>query len=133
MVNVELEPGQHTVKMSLANHSILEAVINISGTGEVTCVYVTGGLCSSVTPPSIVVSGIVILGYLRELLTDTCAWVTDKGGWEAIVTFDIMALIRGYTGEEDLGFNVTSAYIMGAIAYYSGNVGSGNSLMECSF
>ena len=133
MVNVELEPGQHTIKISLANHSILEAVINISGTGAVTCVYVTGGLCGSITPPSIVISGIVVLGYLKELLADTCAWVIDKGGWENIAAFDIMALVKGYSGVEDLGFDVTSANIMGAIAYYSGNVGSGNSLMECSF
>ena len=133
MVNVELEPGQHTIKISLANHSILEAVINISDTGTVTCVSVSGGLCGSATPPSIVISGIVVLGYLKELLTDTCAWVTDKGGWESVVTYDIMDLIKGYSGAIELGFTVTSAHIMGAIAYYSGNVESGNSLMRCSF
>ena len=133
MVSIELEPGSHTIKISLAGYSGLNATINVSNTGVVTCVSVTGGSCGSVTPPSIVVSGIVVLGYLKELVADTCAWVIDLDGWESIAAFDIMALIKGYSGVEDLGFVVTSANIMGAIAYYSGNVESGNSLMECSF
>lgn len=133
MISIELEPGQHTIKVSLANHSTLKASINISDTGAVSCVYVSGGSCGSITPPGIVISGISILVYLKELLVNTCAWVTDLGGWEAVAAFDIMALIKGYSGEEDVGFNVTSATIMGAIAFYSGNVESGNNLMECNF
>ena len=133
MKSVNLAPGQHSISMSLANHNLLTAIISVSSTGAVSCVSVSGGSCGDTTPPGIVVSGITIIGYLKESLEDVCAWVAEKGGAIGIATFDIMSLIKGYSGETDLGFSVMSADIMGAIAYYSGNVESGNELMKCSY
>jgi hypothetical protein len=67
--------------------------------------------------------------------SDICAWITSKGGWANIGTYDIMTLIRAYlhVPGSDLGFVVMSAYITGCVLYYIGNRPSGNSFTGCSF
>ncbi|OGT36560.1 MAG: hypothetical protein A3F11_00460 [Gammaproteobacteria bacterium RIFCSPHIGHO2_12_FULL_37_14] len=65
--------------------------------------------------------------------TDICTWITSKGGWNNLRIFDIMTLVSAYLGQTNLGFTITIAYIMGAVAYYLNNLQSGNSLTRCSF
>jgi hypothetical protein len=62
-----------------------------------------------------------------------CSWVLSKGGPTNIAVFDIMTLVSAYLGHADVGFPVTIAHIMGAVAYYLGNVLSGDSLTGCTF
>lgn len=64
---------------------------------------------------------------------DICSWITSKGGWANLAVFDIMALVSTYLGQTSLGFPITVAYIMGTVAYYLGNLSSGNSNTECTF
>ena len=66
-------------------------------------------------------------------LSGICPWVTSKGGWNNLATFDIMTLVNGYLLQTNLGFTVSAAHIMGAVAYYLDNLTSGNSLTGCSF
>ena len=61
-----------------------------------------------------------------------CPWITSKG-WSNLATFDIMTLVSAYLGQTNLGFTVTAAHIMGGVAYYLGNLSSGNSLTGCPF
>lgn len=133
MVTIDLAPGQHTIKMTLAGYDLLEATINVSSTGSVTCVSVVSGTCYRMYGPSIMISGNTVTGYLKESAINICTWISEKGGWDKLISFDIMTLVRAYTNQEDLGFEVKSADIMGAIAYYSGNATSGNQLTGCNF
>lgn len=133
MLNTELTPGHHNITMDLTNYITLEATINVSDTGIVTCVGVPNGSCNSTSAPGLTINNTAITGYLKGSLMDICTWISSKGGATGLITYDIMQLIRGYTNQENLGFNVTSAYIMGAVAYYSGNVPSGNQLTGCNF
>jgi hypothetical protein len=64
---------------------------------------------------------------------DICSWITDKGGWQHLAVFDIMTLVSSYLGQTNIGFTVTSAHIMGCVAYYLSNMPSGNSLTGCTF
>lgn len=68
-----------------------------------------------------------------EPTTTICSWIISKGGWNTLIAFDIMTLVQGYSGVINLGFIVTAAYIMGAVAYYSKNVASGNTFTGCNF
>jgi len=144
MVVVNLTSGNHTVKMTLSGYYQLNAVINVSDTGFVTCVSVSGGSCGSSVPPSITISGTTVTGYLSSSSTptptgtpvpstDICNWIVGLGGWRSITSYSIMTLVGAYSGNQNVGFVVTSSHIMGAVAYYSGNVTSGNSLTGCSF
>ena len=65
-------------------------------------------------------------------LLDICSWIASKGGATNVVVFDIMTLVSAYLGHADIGFPVTIAHIMGGVAYYIGDVQSGNSLTGCS-
>lgn len=154
MVTVDLVPGNHTISMTLAGYSQLNAVINVSSTGVVTCVSVAGGNCNSSYTPGMQVSGMTVVGYLAPISTSTptptptktptptatptptsniCNWITNIGGRSVISAFHIMSLVSAYSGSQNLGFNVTASHIMGAVAYYSGNVSSGNALTGCAF
>ena len=133
MVTVNLSPGQHTIEMTLAGYDTLKATINVSSTGSITCVSVTGGYCNSSAHPGVRISGNTVTGYLKTAAGGVCQWTMNKGGWDKIGAFDIMALVKGYTGEQSTGFTVRSADIMGAVAYYSNNKSSGNNLTGCSF
>jgi len=133
MVTVNLSPGQHTIEMTLAGYDTLKAVINVSSTGTVTCVSVLNGYCNSSAHPGVKIYYGAVTGYLKASTVGACQWITGKGGWDGIVAYDIMSLVKGYTKQENLGFTVRSADIMGAIAYYSGNKTSGNSLTGCNF
>lgn len=134
MTIFNLAPGEHTIKMSLNGYVDFQALITVSAVGVVSCVSVVNGTCQSKTPPSVVISANEVIGYLKSsVVGSTCIWITEKGGWDKLIVFDIMALVRGHVGEEDIGFDVKSADIMGAIAYYSGNIESGNQLTGCSF
>lgn len=133
MVTVNLTPGQHTIEMTLAGYDTLKATISISSTGSISCISVVKGYCNSSAHPGIKISSNVITGYLKASAIGMCQWATNKGGWDKIGAFDIMALVKGYTGEQSAGFTVRSADIMGAVAYYSNNKSSGNSLSGCNF
>jgi hypothetical protein len=64
-----------------------------------------------------------------------CNWITSKGGWANIGSYDIMTLIRAYLHipGSDLGFVVMSAYITGCVLYYLGLRPNGNSFTGCTF
>lgn len=68
-----------------------------------------------------------------EVLSLVCSWIISRGGWHLVSAFDIMTLVSAYSGQQNLGFTVSSAYIMGAVAYYSDNIVSGNNLTGCNF
>jgi hypothetical protein len=64
---------------------------------------------------------------------DICNWITSIGGWNKLATYDIMMMVGAYLGQNNIGFTVTSSYIMGAVAYYLGRLSDGNSLTGCTF
>lgn len=78
-------------------------------------------------------SGTVTQVIVVRLPANMCEWVTSRGGRSNIATFDIMSLVSGYLLQINLGFTVSAAHIMGAVAFYLGNLTSGNSLTGCSF
>ena len=133
MDTVNLSPGDHDIEMSLAGYALFKATIRVSSTGGITCVSVMNGNCNSPRAPGMLVSGTFVTGYLKESAENICSWVSGKGGPNNIKAFDIMTMVRAYTGQEDIGVEVKSADIMGAVAYYSGNKNSGNQLTGCSF
>lgn len=142
MVTVQLTEGTHTIKWTLSGYGTLEAKISVSSSGVVTCTSVTGGSCGSTTPPGVKISGSLSAGYIITGYLESggesgiCAWITGIGGWDKITAYDIMSLVSAYSGQKDLGFSVSSAYIMGAVSYYSnkgGSPSSGNSLTGCNF
>ena len=131
MTTVNLTPGNHTIEWSLEGYETIFATVDVSSTGIMNCINVTAGTCAELV--SIV--GNAVTGLLKQIaVTDpVCDWISGFGGWQALATFDIMALIEGYLGVTDLGFTVTSAHIMGAIAYYNNQLSSGNTLTGCDF
>ena len=133
MVTANLLPGDHTVEMSLAGHIQFKGIINVSSTGTVFCVSVEGGACSASGQPGMSVSYNVVTAIMKAMTKEMCGWITGAGGWDKLAAYDIMTLVKAYTDQEDLGFEVRSSDIMGSIAYYSGNVGSGNQLTGCNF
>lgn len=62
-----------------------------------------------------------------------CSWITGLGGVTFIKSYDIMNLVKAYNDQSDIGFTVTSSYIMGCVAYYNSELSSGNSLTGCTF
>ena len=133
MVTVNLLPGDHTVEMSLAGYTQFKGVINVSSTGTVFCVSVEGGACGASGLPGMSVSYNVVTAIMKALTGDMCEWITGIGGWDNLVAYNIMTLVRAYAGKEDIGLEVGSSDIMGSIAYYSGNIESGNRLTGCNF
>lgn len=133
MVTVNLLPGDHTVEMSLAGYAQFKGVISVSSTGTVFCVSVEGGACGASGLPGMSVSYNVVTTIMKALTGEMCGWITGTGGWDKLVAYDIMTLVKAYTNQEDIGFEVKSSDIMGSIAYYSGNVESGNQLIGCNF
>ena len=133
MVTINLEPGNHTIEMSLAGYTTFRGVITVSSTGAIYCVSVDGGSCGSQSQPGMTIFNNVVTAIMKASTEGMCEWVSGKGEWSALTAYDIMSLVKSYAGQENIGFNVTSAYIMGAIAYYSGNKSSGNQLTGCSF
>ncbi|MHC1566933.1 MAG: PEGA domain-containing protein, partial [Candidatus Syntropharchaeia archaeon] len=65
--------------------------------------------------------------------TKICEWIAGLGGWDKIGSYDITQLILAYIGIKDLGFEVISSYVAGAILYYNGLKESGNRLTGCDF
>ncbi len=62
-----------------------------------------------------------------------CNWVVSKGGWNVLAVYDIMMMVSAYLGQTNIGFTVTIAHIMGAVAYYLDKLSNGNSLTGCTF
>lgn len=133
MVTANLLPGDHTVEMSLAGYTQFKGIISVSSTGTVFCVSVEGGTCGASGLPGMSVSYNVVTAIMKALTGEMCGWITGVGGWDKIAAYDIMTLVRAYTDQEDIGFEVKSSDIMSSIAYYSGNVESGNQLAGCNF
>ena len=133
MVTINLEPGDHTIEMSLVGYALFKGVISVSSTGAVYCVSVDGGSCGSQGQPGMTIFNNVVTAVMKAITEGMCDWISRKGGWDKLTAYDIMTLVKSYAGHENIGFNVTSAYIMGAIAYYSGNRSSGNQLAGCNF
>lgn len=133
MVTINLEPGNHTIEMSLAGYTTFRGVITVSSTGAIYCVSVEGGSCGSQSQPGMTVFNNVVTAIMKASAGGMCEWISRKGEGSALTAYDIMSLVKSYAGQENIGFNVTSAYIMGAIAYYSGNKSSGNQLTGCVF
>jgi len=61
--------------------------------------------------------------------TPKCSWFASR---MPVKAEDIMDLVRAYLGIIDLGWGVSVADIMGAVAYYHGETESGNNLTGCS-
>jgi len=133
MVTINLAPGNHTIEMSLAGYAPFKGVITVSNTGVIYCASVDGGSCGAQGQPGMTTSINVVTAIMKAATGGMCDWVSGKGGWDKATAYDIMTLVKSYAGQENLGFSVSSAYIMGAIAYYSGNKSSGNQLTECNF
>lgn len=132
MVTYTLTPGDHTIEWSLDGYQPLTATINVSSTGVLSCISVIGNTCADL----ISIVGSTITGMLKEIVVPVvgvCSWILEKGGWEQVATFDIMELVQGYLLLKDLGFTVTTAHIMGTIAYYNNQLSSGNALTGCEF
>ena len=133
MVIVDLVPGDHTVKFTLAGYNTLNATINVSSTGIVTCVSVTGGACGGSALPRVAISGSTVTGYLVSVTTPTptptpvpvttyTAWVISIGGSLAIQgnLVAVGSIIDGYIGITYLGFTVTLGNVGTTIDYYLG-------------
>jgi hypothetical protein len=133
MVTFNLTPGEHIVEMELAGYAPFKGVINVSSTGTVFCVSVDGGSCGATGKPGMSISVNVVTAIMKTISVEICDWVSGVDGWDKLAAYDIMTLVKSYVGQEDIGFSVTSAYIMGAVAYYSGNKSSGNQLTGCGF
>ena len=133
MVTVNLTPGEHTVEMELAGYAPFKGAIRVSDTGLVFCNSVDGGKCGAYEKPGMTISYNVVTAIMSAVSIEICDWISGKGGWDDLAAYDIMTLVKSYAGQENIGFSVTSAYIMGAIAYYSGNKSSGNQLTGCGF
>jgi len=133
MVTANLTPGVHTVEVKLAGYAPFKGVIRVTDVGIVYCESVDGGSCGASGKPGMSISYNTVTAIMNEVSVDVCAWFLEKGGWDDLAAYDIMTLVKSYAGQENIGFSVTSAYIMGAIAYYSGNKSSGNQLAGCSF
>ena len=61
--------------------------------------------------------------------TPKCPWFASR---MPVKAEDIMDLVRAYLGIIDLGWVVSAADIMGAVAYYHGEMERGNNLTGCS-
>ncbi|MDD5614978.1 MAG: hypothetical protein PHH85_02115 [Candidatus Methanoperedens sp.] len=134
MTVLSLTEGVHTIRWTLAGYNTLEAQVSVSPTGAVTCLSVTGGNCSSITPPGIVVSGSTVTGYLKQAVAaGICGWVTDKGGATGLSVPEVLELVDAYLGIKNLGFTPTNQQIMGCVDYYLGFISSGNSKTGCGF
>lgn len=129
MVTVNLTPGEHTIEWTLNGYEPLSATINVSTTGIISCISVVAANCADVI--SIVGNTITALLKHIAVAAPMCDWISDVGGWQAVATFDIMDLIQGYLNIKDIGFDITTAHIMGAIAYYNNQLSSGNTLTGC--
>ena len=130
MATVTLTPGDHIIEWSLEGYDTITAKINISTEGIASCIDVITHACEDV----ISIAGLAITGILKSISADpVCTWINGVSGWQALATFDIMELIEGYLEIKDLGFTVTSAHIMGSIAYYNNQLSSGNALTGCDF
>lgn len=140
MVIASLVEGSNTITWTLAGYKTLTAVIDVSPTGVATCVSVSGGLCKDSKTPTVIVAGTTITGYLDPDSQGTptpgpsggiCDWINSKGGKTELGSFDISTLVMAYLGFENLGFQVSSAHISGAIMYYLGIQSEGDSLTGC--
>jgi len=61
--------------------------------------------------------------------TTKCEWFSDH---IPMMSADIMDLVRAYLDIIDLGWDVSAADIMGAVAYYLGDKDRGNEFTGCS-
>jgi len=131
MVLVNLVPGDHTIEWAMDGYETLTAIINVSVTGIVSCISVFTGICADF----ISIVGTTVTGLLKLIIVTApvCDWISSVDGWQELATIDIMNLIQGYLNIIDLGFTVSTAHIMGAIAYYNNQMSSGNALTGCEF
>ena len=124
MVVVDLSPGDHLIKWVLDGYSTLQATINVSTSGVITCKSVTGGTCSATVAPTIRISGSTITGYLKAGTTVTgySGWVSSKGGSSGLLgnLQAVGEIIDGYFGIMNLGFTVTLANVGTTTDYYYG-------------
>jgi len=137
MVTIDLPTGDHTVKMTLSGYNTLNAVINVSAAGTVTCKSVADGACDGTGLPRVSVSGSTVTGYLSSAATPTptptpaptpvpvtsyTAWVASKGGTAGIKgnLAAVGNIIDGYIGIASPGFTVTLGNVGTTIDYYLG-------------
>ena len=137
MVIVDLVPGDHTVKFTLAGYNTLNATINVSSTGVVTCVSVTGGACGGNALPRVAISGSTVTGYLVSTPTDICTWITAQGGWDGLSWADnVLKAYYVYIGAPGytIGYSpVTWDSVLGLYYYYIGLKDMGNNKTGCGF
>lgn len=131
MATVTLTSGNHIIEWSLEGYETILATVDVSSTGIMKCISVTAGTCADLVS----IIGNEVKGLLNQIAVTApvCTWISGVSGWQALATFDIMDLVKGYLGVTDLGFTVTTAHIMGAIAYYNNQLSSGNTLTGCDF
>ena len=114
---VELSLGPHSVLWSMAGYADLNATIDVTESA-VSCVSVTGGSCSSITPPGVVASGFAVTGYLAEAAADIYSWLAEKGGKEDVDSAEFVELKMAYLGIAPLPFTPTSSHVVGTKYYY---------------
>ena len=110
---VMIDPGQTTLIYPFQLPNLTAGTYNICASPN------TGTNCQITT--------------VRTSVTDICTWITSKGGWTNITSYDIMILVNAYLNLIPIGFPVTMAHILGAISYYLHILDSGNSFTGCSF
>ena len=123
MEEVKLSPGQHEVKWTLSGHDTLTATIEVSNTGVI-CISVIDGVCRSIIPPGVTISGWAVTGHLKPSgvapPTNFSSWVTSKGGKDAITYADTLEIGDAYIGLADVGFTVTYSHVLTCGDYYLG-------------
>lgn len=151
MVVVDLTPGDHTIKWTLNGYETLSAKINVSDTGVVTCISVTGGSCGSSSPSGVTISNSTINGYLSVSASptpsptptvtpapaDICEWIKGQGGWNNLYwSAHVLQAYYVYIGAEGktIGYSpVTWNSVLGLYYYYMGQKDMGNSKTGCAF
>ena len=132
MATINLTAGDHVIEWSMDGYETLTAEINVSAAGVISCFNVVVGTCQD----KITIVGNTITALLTAVLTtpnNICEWIENRGGPNSLMTYDIMELVREYIQPVELEFTVTTAYIMGAVAYYSGEIPAGNALTGCDY
>uniref|UniRef100_A0A6M3M9H0 PEGA domain-containing protein n=1 Tax=viral metagenome TaxID=1070528 RepID=A0A6M3M9H0_9ZZZZ len=128
MTVFELEIGTHQVKWNLSGYNELNATIDVSSGGTITCVSVETGDCGGSGVPRVSISGNTVTGTLKETgitpppTNDYNNWLTSKGGTAGLLS-NLPALLEmcdAYLGFIQIGFNPTLSNLLTTCDYYLG-------------
>jgi len=133
MATVNLAPGDHTIEWVLEGYDPINAVINISLEGVVSCVSVGVGNCVDF----ISIVGATITALLKSSTYDICNWILSVGGWDNLNWSDhILKSFYVYIGTPNYTIDyspVTWNSVLGLYYYYIGLKDMGNNKTGCEF